>query len=219
MTDIRTASLGHLVPAPATLRFVAILLAVETGLVAAYLAVSETQVLSLRLLSYPFVWVNGGLLAVRAVDVPAVRDRRTAGAAIVALGYFALVAWTTGLVGLGTGGPLGVRAVAAIPGWGPVVLVRGPLTMALVPFEVVGYACLAVLVYAGVARATAGVLSGLLGVVTCVSCTGPVLAGVATGLVGGASTAAVGAATGAFAYDVSTLLFVVTLAALRVGLR
>jgi hypothetical protein len=109
-----------------------------------------------------------------------------------------------------------------MPGWGPVLLVDAPVTLALVPYETVGYVALAALVYVGVARAAAGVVSGLVGLVTCVSCVGPVLAAVVSGLLGGTSTAIaggtsaaiLGATTGAYAYDLSTGLFVATVAAL-----
>jgi hypothetical protein len=202
-----------------TLRLLASLVAVETLLVVGYLLVSETTVLSVRYVSYPLVWVNLGVLAVDAVDVPRPTDRRTLVAAVVAAVYFAVLAWTTGLVGPGTGDPFSVRLLWAVPGWGPVLLVGGPVSLALVPFEAIGYGCLAVLVYGSLVRAAAGALSGALGLATCVSCVGPVVAGAVAGVGGGVSTAVAGAANGPFAYDLSTALFVVTVGALWYTLR
>jgi hypothetical protein len=206
-------------PGSATRRLLAGLVAAEATLVVAFLALFDAQVLSVRYLLYPFLWVNLGVLAVFTTDLPAVRDRRTAAAATLAVGYFLVLAWATGLVGAGAGGPLTVRLVPVMPGWGPVLLVGGPLSVALIPFETVGYAAVALLVYAGTARAAAGVLSGALGVVTCVSCVGPVVAGVASGLLGGTSSALVAATSGPWAYDISTAVFVVTVGALWWSLR
>jgi hypothetical protein len=219
MTDTTTRPTA-LVRRPArTLRLLASLVAVETFLVGGYLLSTDTTVLSVRYVSYPLVWVNLGVLAVDAVDVPRPTDRRTLAAAAVAAAYFGVLAWTAGLVGAGTGDPLSVNLLWAIPGWGPVLLLGGPVSVALVPFEVVGYACLSVLVYGSLVRATAGALSGALGLATCVSCVGPVVAGAAAGLGGGVSTAVAGAANGPFAYDLSTALFVVTVGALWYALR
>ena len=62
-----------------------------------------------------------------------------------------------------------------------------------------------------------GTLSGVLGLVTCVGCTVPVLAPL-VGLLGGPAT---GLATTAyrFSYDLGTLVFLVTLWLLYVGHR
>ena len=211
-----TPTLGRSLPwpAPRTIGLLGLLLAIEIALVAGYVVATGSSILSIRHAAYPFVWVNVAVLAVRAVDVPAPTSRRSAVAFGVAVGYLVVLGWTSGLIGPGTGGAPSARLVPALPGWGPVVLVDGPIALALVPFETIGYLSLSILVYVGVARAAAGVLSGLVGLVTCVSCVGPVIAAVLSGFVGGASTAIVGATTGAYAYDLSTALFVLTVAAL-----
>lgn len=215
------------VPSARTIGTLFALLAIEAAVVSAYLLATDAAVLLARYLAYPFVWINLGVLAVRAVDVPLSRDRRVLGAAVVAAAYLLLLTWTSGLIAAGSGGSLSIRFATAMPGWGPVLLVDGPLSLALVPFETIGYVALTVLVYVGVARAAAGVLSGLVGVATCVSCVGPVVAAVLSGLFGGASTAAAGGAsatllgvtTGPYAYDLSTVLFVLTIGALWAMLR
>ncbi|RLM53221.1 hypothetical protein DVK02_14600 [Halobellus sp. Atlit-31R] len=214
MSDAPTLRRSLPRPARQTVQLLGALLAVELVLVAGYVAATGSTVLSLRHAAYPFVWVNLSVLAVRAVDVPAPTTRRSAAAGAVAVGYVVVLAWTSGLVSVGSGGAVSARLVPAMPGWGPLLLVDGPLALSLVPFETVGYLALALLVYVGVARAAAGVLSGLVGLVTCVSCVGPVLAAVLSGVLGGASTAIAGATTGAYAYDLSTGLFVLTVAAL-----
>lgn len=186
----------------------------EALLVGGYLLATDTTVLSARYVGYPFVWLNLVVLAVGAVDVPRPTDRRTVVAGVIALGYLGGLWWTSGVIALGSGGPVSARVVSAIPGWGPMLLVDGPVAVSVIPYEAVGYAGLAVLVYTGIARASAGVLSGVVGLVTCVSCVGPVLVAALSGVLGGASTAVAAVSTSPYAYDLSTALFVLTVAAL-----
>jgi len=90
------------------------------------------------------------------------------------------------------------------PGWGPLVAFTSPwLRLYLVPFEVLGYASLAYLVYANVLDLTRSTFSGALGLVTCVGCTVPVL----TPLVGVLGGPAAGLTTTAYAwsYDIGTI--------------
>jgi len=79
------------------------------------------------------------------------------------------------------------------------------LRLYLVPFEVLGYASLAYLVYANVLDLTRSTFSGALGLVTCVGCTVPVL----TPLVGVLGGPAAGLTTTAYAwsYDIGTIIF------------
>jgi hypothetical protein len=196
-----------------------VLCAVEFVVVAGYLLTSDTAVMAPRYVLYPFVWLNLAVLAVGAVDVPRPTGRRTAAAAAVATVYLGVLAWVSGWVAVGSGGPVSVDLLPAIPGWGPVLLVDGPVALSLVPYETVGYLALTALVYTSIARASAGALSGVLGLVTCVSCVGPVVAATLSGVLGGASTAVAGAASSSYAYDLSTALFVFTIAALWGTLR
>jgi len=191
-----------------------VLCVAEALLVGGYLLATDTTVLSVRYVAYPFVWLNLVVLAVGAVDVPLPTDRRTAVAGVVGLGYLGVLWWTSGVIAPGSGGPASASVAAAIPGWGPVLLVEGPVALSVIPYETVGYAGLAVLVYAGLARASAGVLSGVVGFVTCVSCVGPVVVATASGVLGGASTAVAAVSTSAYAYDLSTALFALTVATL-----
>ncbi|MGQ4555561.1 DUF7546 family protein [Halobellus sp. GM3] len=215
---------GRALPTARTVGIFAALLAAEVALVVGYALATDTTVLSPRYVLYPFVWINLGVLAVRGVDLPVPTDRRSGAAAVVAVGYLLVLGWTSGLIGRGTGA-VSVSLAPALPGWGPVLLVSGPVSLALVPYETVGYVALAALVYVGVARAAGGVLSGLVGLVTCVSCVGPVIAAVISGLVGGTSSALAGSAsvlgiaTGPYAYDLSTALFALTVAALWLTLK
>lgn len=192
------------------------LFALEGLAVVAYLAATHTAVTELRYLVYPFVWINVGLLAVwssRPRDAP--MRARLLGASI-GIVYVVGVLAIPGNVGLGEGGAMAVRVSSAVPGWGPIVAVTGPVRLFLVPFEVIGYACLGYLVYANVIAASRRLLGGMLGFVTCVGCTVPIIAPL-LGVLGGAS----GLASTAYAwsYDIGTVLFVLTAWLLVQGAR
>jgi hypothetical protein len=104
-----------------------------------------------------------------------------------------------------------VRVVSGTvpPGWGPAVTYAGSgLTLTLVPFRVVGYLALAYLVYATVLDAARSAVTGALGLLSCVSCSWPVLASLASGVAGSGSGIAAAVTTGS--YGLSTLVFVVT---------
>lgn len=199
-------------------RALVVLTLAEAAVVLAYLAVADARVLSLRYLAYPFVWTNAAVLAVAATRIPRPRDRWTYGALAAALGYFAVLCVAGGLASAGHGAGLGsVTVVPALPGWGPLVIVSGgAVHLTLVPFKLVGYAGLSALAYAGLSRAGRGLLGGALGLVTCVSCTGSVLAALFAGV--GGSSAAVSAAM-ARSYDLSTAVFLLAVAAMWAGLR
>lgn len=212
----REHSLGPIGHAART--FVA-LTVVEAVVVVAYLAVTGTSVLSARYLVYPFVWVNAAVLAVVSTPVPTPSDRRTVGALAVAVGYLAVLCWAGGLLALGHGTGLGRLAVfSAPPGWGPMLsLTDGWVHVSVVPFKLVGYLGLSTLVYTALAQASRSVLSGLLGVVTCVSCTGSVLATLLAGTVGGSSVAL--SELMARSYDLSTAVFLLAIGAMWYGVR
>jgi len=120
-------------------------------------------------------------------------------------------------IGFGaTGTPTDLRIAMYAPGWGPLVAFTSPwLRLYLVPFEVLGYASLAYLVYANVLDLTRSTFSGALGLVTCVGCTVPVL----TPLVGVLGGPAAGLTTTAYAwsYDIRTIIFLLTVGLLSRG--
>ncbi|WP_210425016.1 DUF7546 family protein [Halorussus halobius] len=195
------------------------LTAVEAVVVAASLGATGAEVVSWRYLVYPFVWINAAVLALAYAPIPRPTDRRTAGAAALAAGYFLVLCWVGGLVSAGGAAGIGtIEVFAATPGWGPILSVTGgAVHVSAVPFKLVGYVGLAALAYAALARTTRGAASALLGLATCVSCTGSVLATVLAGTLGGSSAAVVAATSQS--YDLSTAMFVVAVATLWVALR
>ncbi len=190
--------------------------------VLAYYAFSDATLTQPRYTLYGLVWINLGALAVYKTKPPAgidfaVRRRSLA----IAAGYFGLLAVFGGLVG--TGMPEhadGFRIAWLPPGWGPAVVYAGPaVVIAITPAFLVGYAALAYLVYVTLLDAAGSAVAGLIGLLSCVSCTWPILAAVASSVLGG--TGVLGATALNASYDLSTVIFVLTIGLLywRPGIR
>jgi hypothetical protein len=192
--------------------WVALLLA-EALAVVGYYGRPDVTLVQPRYALYGLVWVNVGLLVLQRVRVPPTSDRTRRRAAAVAVGYFAALAVAGGLVGLSAGPGMGLSIGWLPPGWGPAVLYSGPLvTLVLMPARVIGYLALTYLVYATVVDASSAGVAGLLGLLSCVSCSWPILASIATGVAGAGS--AIAAATQGLSYDISTAVFLLTVALL-----
>jgi len=216
-TDTRTTPLAKLRPRRETLLWGSLLVTLELGVLATYSLLGSSSLVSLagvRFWLYPFVWINVGLWAV-VRTLPAgtgasEHQRLLAGA--LATGYVGVLAYTGGLVGAGMAEGAGVVRVVWTtipPGWGPAVTYAGDLaTLTLVPYKIVGYLALAYLVYATMLDAARSAVTGVLGLLSCVSCSWPVLASLATGVAGGGSGIAAAVSTGS--YGLSTLVFVAT---------
>jgi len=155
----------------------------------------------------PFVWLNLSLWVFLRVRPAATGSRRWP-AALVAVAYFAVLAVLGGVV-FGSGGTAtGLRIrLSLFPGWAPMVFYNGALfDVLLIPFKVVGYLALTYLVYVTARDAAGAVLGGALGLLSCVSCSFPLIAGLVTSVAGGS---AVAAAYGN-SYLLSTVVFAVT---------
>jgi hypothetical protein len=155
----------------------------------------------------PFVWLNLAGWAVMHTDVPAATARKRAVAAAVAVGYFGLLAVFGGVLN----GPGGVttsylNVLQLPPGWNPAFFYSGSLfSLVVLPYKLVGFVVLSYLVYVTALDAASALVGGVVGLLSCVSCTFPVLAGLASGLVGGGS--AVAGFTYANSYLLSTVVF------------
>lgn len=213
-TPPRRLSLGRFRPRRETLLYGALLVNTELLLLLAYALTSDSQLLSLRglrLWIYPFVWINVALWAVLRTTPADVPPRQRSLAALLAVGYFVLLAYAGGLFTVGhVHGPDTMRVSwLNPPGWSPAFLYAGNgLTLSLIPYKVVGYAALAYLVYATVLDAAGSAVTGVLGLLSCVSCSWPVLVTLATGAFGSGTVLA--SAVYGWSYDLSTLVFVVT---------
>jgi len=213
----------------------ALIVAVEAVVVAAYYLFSPSEVRSVRYVLYPFVWINVGLWAVLRTAPPSATARRRRLAGVLAGAYFVLLALVTGLVGVsidlpllavGAGATLGVDLVPAhaaahpvgwrvsvsAPGWSPrIAYVGHEFYVYLVPYRVVGYLSLAYLLYVAALDATRSAVPGVVGMAACLGCSFPLVAA-AIGAAGG--SAGVAAAVMDSSVDLSTLAFVLAVALL-----
>ena len=179
-----------------------------------YLAFEPVTIDSWRFIVYGFLWINAGLWGVRrTTPYPGSRLHR-AGGMIVASAYLLVVLYVPGVIGIGAPGtPIDLRVAMYAPGWGPIMAFTSPwLRVYLVPFEVLGYASLAYLVYANVLELTRRAVSGVLGLVTCVGCTVPILTPF-VGMLGGPAASLTTTAY-AWSYDIGTVIFLLTVVVL-----
>lgn len=189
---------------------VAAICAVEALALGAYLRLSPGQVTAWRYLLYPFVWLNVALLVVVRTDVAPASARRRAIASALAVGYLLALAAIDGTLALAPGTGLTVHW-GLPPGWGPLVIADvGPLQLSPVPYRTAGYAAIAYLLYGALVETSSRALGGLLGLFSCVSCTLPMIGVALSGVAGGS----VAAAATTWSYDLSTAVFLVTVAVL-----
>lgn len=191
----------------------------EAALLAGYFYSTPATVTRVRYVLYPFVWINVVLVAVARTALPRAPRRHHLVAAAVAAVYFVLLANWAGLFVLTSGGHhgvldsvLGVSIGAGSPGWARVRVVTRAVAVSFIPYRVVGYLGLAYLVYAAVLDVTGAVVSGAVGLLSCLSCSFPILASLVTGVWGGS----VSLMTTVYAYstDLSTLAFLLSVALL-----
>lgn len=194
------------------------MLAAQAFVLGAYLLGVETAVTAPRYLLYPFVWINVGMWAVIHAEPEPGSGRHRLAAAGVATTYLLAMLVVAGFLGTGNEAMTGWRFVSAPPGWGPMIAYQSPLVrLYLVPFQVIGYASLAYLLYCAMLRASRDALPGALGLVSCVGCTWSVVAPLLAGSLGGVS--AIGATVYSLSYDLTTVVFLVTVALLYWGQR
>jgi hypothetical protein len=197
-------------PSRRTLLYAGLVVNTELLVVLVYAVLTDLE--PTRLTLYGLVWLNVAALAVWRTRIAPASDRTRRRALALSGVYLAVLAVAGGVVTFGGTGD-GLR-VAALPfGYGPALVYGGDaVNVVLMPARVAGYLALAYLVYATVVDAAGAAVSGLLGLLSCVSCTWPIVAGVLTGAVGGGS--ALVAATAGWSYDLSTAVFVLTVALL-----
>ncbi len=202
-----------------TLVFWSTLLFLEASIVLLYLFVSNDRILILRYsVLYPMLWINVAIAVFMYATPSEVPRGRKVLAFGVGIGYFLLLLIIPGRIAL-TGafdGVIETQLRWLIPGWGPVLSLDGGVFQAtFVPYETIGYAALAYLVSLNVRRFSRGSFAGLLGVVTCVGCTVPVIVPL-LGVLGGTGSALATVATSWF-YDIGTMVFLIAIALLYRG--
>jgi hypothetical protein len=196
-------------------------LTAEVVVLGLHLADSSASYTNPFVVVYPFLWVNAAVVGAWFADVPEAVGRRRWSALAVAGGYLLVLAYFGGVVAPGyalVGGadlasPGWYVSTGLPPGYGPAAVYEHALaTVVLVPYKLVGYVTLAYLVYGTVVDAARTGVAGLLGLLSCVSCSWPVLAALVSGVAGSGS--ALAAATTDQSIGLSTAVFVVTVALL-----
>lgn len=195
------------------------LIALEFILVGLYFGATTAEPASIRHILYPLLWINIAVwVFVKVRPGAAGRGIKVAGGAIAA-GYFAVLSIIAGLLSLNLQTPnqmvvdTGFTVVMASPGWGPIVgYITPQIQVVLVPYLVIGYVALAYLVYVTVLDVSKSLLSGVIGLLSCVSCTAPVFASLIAGFAGGST--ALTSAIYSLSIDLSTVAFVFAVALL-----
>ncbi|MEF8800073.1 MAG: hypothetical protein V5A38_13530 [Halolamina sp.] len=201
-------------PEPWLLAVAVAVLYLDVMALTGYWLFSGATITDPRYAIYGLVWVNASIWVFLRTDVPDASRSTARRALAVAVGYFAILAYTGGLVSPGVDAAVsGFSVLWLPPGWGPALTYQGELVrLVLMPARVAGYLALAYLVYVTTIDAAASAVSGIVGLFSCISCSWPVLASVATALFGGGSFVA--AATQSHTFGISTAVFLVTVALL-----
>jgi hypothetical protein len=210
--------LDDLIPDRIVLLWGALLVLLEAMAVLLFVSQPRIVVRDPLVYVYPFVWINLGLWATSVVEPPDAESHQRQGAAIIVAGYTLVLAYAAGMLS-GGGAPPGVDGVVSLtvanvpPGWGPYATVYAPgFSVQLMPYQVIGYAALVYLVYVGLLDVATSAAGAGLGLLTCVSCSWPVLASLLSGVVG--STAALTAAVYGQPYGLATVAYVLTVGVL-----
>jgi len=184
-----------------------IVAAAGVGVLVGYTAAVDPVVRSPAQVTYPLVWVLASGAALKRYVVPAIASSSRPALAVGG-GYALVLQYTAGLLGPGAA-PSSTSVHLALPGWGPAVVHTGSLvSVRLIPFLTIGYLTLGALAAVALDRTWSASGPGVVGLFACVSCTAPLIAGVAGSL--GAGTVATTVshaqyplATGAFLVSVA----------------
>lgn len=196
---VRTRSPVELAVGSGCLTLVGLLAAI-----AAYLDVADPTLTSYRPLAYPAIWLTVSVATAVWVGLTLRRRPRRRWGLVVATGYTLTLLWLTGMVGATTTPGAGTaEVVAALPGWGPLVLYNGTVVeLSVVPFKLVAYLALGYVVYVLVAATGGSIRAALFGLGSCVGCTTPLLVAVA-GVFGGTHATTMVTSLG---YDLATVV-------------
>jgi hypothetical protein len=183
--------------------------AVVLGILVGYTLAVDPVVHSAQQVVYPVVWLGSSAAALWLV-----RDRLPGPDPLplaVGVAYTLVLLWTAGLLGQ-SHATTGVSVHFGLPGWSPAVVYSGAVvSLTVVPFLGAGYATLGVLAASAFGATIEATAAGALGLFACVSCTAPLLAGIAGSLGAGSvaatiSTAQYPLATAAFLLSAGSLV-------------
>lgn len=198
-------------PSPRRLGLVALLVNVELVAAVAYYGFLGSFPSTPRYAIYGLIWVNVGAYVLYDASIPSEPDFRTRRRALaIAAAYFGLLVVLAGIVDGGVpADATDARFVWLPPGWGPAaVYASESITLVLMPAYLIGFLALTKLVYATVLDASRSVVAGVLGLFSCVSCTLPIVAMIASAAFGG--TGILAATAFDASYGLSTAVFLLT---------
>lgn len=182
----------------------------EIGLIISYVFTTDAILTDPLVLLYPFIWINASVWALLETQRPVGSTRKRLAAGGLAVGYFLVLGYFGGLYGTGTTALSLQLNWAPPPGYAPALLFENEaVKLVLEPYKFVGYLTLTYFVYATVLDAAAGVVGGIVGLFSCISCSWPIIGTVATSIFGS------GSAVTAFAlsqsYGIGTVVFITAL--------
>jgi len=179
-----------------------------------YVLLTPASLESRRLIAFGFIWLNVSAWVIANRRPAAASRSLKARARLIAGGYFGLLLFAGGIVGFGIGAEATGFRIAPLPfGFGPALLYSGELiTINLLPIYLIGYTALAYLVYVTVIDAAGSAAAGVIGLFSCVSCSWPIIAALASGFIGSGSLLTASALQ--VSYTLSTAVFVLTAALL-----
>lgn len=199
-----------------TLLWGVLLVNTELLLIFAYELLSSSSITQVQSALIPFVWINVALWVFARMERPAGTERQRVIALSAATLYFGMLTYFGGLWAPGPsefGWRFAVELGSPSPGWTPIVHFDSPaFQIDIIFYQFVGYLALSYLVFGAMLETASSAVAGVLGMLSCVSCSWPLFATIITGVLGG-STALAGTIL-SFSYSVSTVVFLVTVALL-----
>lgn len=214
--QFRRASVGR-----TTIGWVALLLNLQLLAVVSYFLFTDAGMGEPRYVVYGLLWLNVAGLVLWRVDPPSASFPERRRAVAIATVYFGVVAMAGSLINAGSPEfEIAYRIALLPPGWGPAFVFASPwIQLVVKPAYLLGYIALSYLVYNAVLTASRSATMSVVGLFSCVSCTWPVVAGLATTLLGGGTFLTALAINNS--YDLSTVVFLITVALLywRPGFR
>ncbi|MDZ7687473.1 MAG: hypothetical protein U5J64_01910 [Halobacteriales archaeon] len=180
----------------------------QIAAVAVYFLVTDTVALTAHHALIPVVWVTLGAWAVVNTPLPDELPSYAPLVAVVSGVYLLILLYLGGMVGTTTSPGSSFFVSSASPGWGPIFGYTAEVFyLRVVPFQFVGYVVLAYLVFVALTDTATSLVGAAVGMVSCVGCTWPIIAGILS--VVGAGGVGATSAVQSLSYELSTVVFAV----------
>jgi len=182
--------------------------AVQIAAITAYFALTDSVALTPHHALIPVVWITIGAWAVVNTPLPEELPSYAPVVGAVSGIYFVVLLYLGGMVGFTTSPGSSLIVAEASPGWGPIFgYTTDVFYIRVVPFQAVGYAVLSYLVFVALTDTATSLVGAAVGMVSCVGCTWPIIAGILS--VVGAGGVGATSAIPSVSYELSTVVFAV----------